>query len=177
MLGKYKNNNKKVFIGLYDSYATQIYRFILFKTNSIQDAEDLTSEVFFRFWKNNNGDFDVDINNPRALLYRIASNLLVDFYRKKNKETLLAIDSDDNFLNNLTDDTDLYKRAELNSDIKHILKSIDKIKNEYQNVVIWHYLEDLSIKEISQIMNKSQGAIRVMLHRALNNLKKEMKKN
>jgi len=46
------------------------------------------------------------------------------------------------------------------------------LENEnYQNIIIWHYLNDLSIKEISKINNQSEGAVRVMLSRALKELK------
>lgn len=172
-----KNNKELVFIQLYDQYVSQIYRFILLKTSSVQDAEDLTSEVFFKFWKNISiTDTDIkDIENPRALLYCIANNLTTDFYRKKNKKELTIIDSNKNILEILSENIDLCKKAELESDIKQIIKFINKLKDDYQNVIIWHYLEELSIKEVAQIMNKSQGAVRVLLHRALNVLKKELK--
>lgn len=153
--------DEQAFIRLYDKYAVQIYRFIFLKTVSPQDAEDLTSEVFFRFWKNK-----PEADNPRALLYRIASNLVADFYRK-NKETVLN--------QSVFADIDLQEKAELDSEMKQIVQSLDRMKSEYQNVIIWHYLEDLSIKEIAQIMDKSQGSVRVLLHRALNSLKKKLK--
>lgn len=172
-----KNNRELAFIQLYDQYISQIYRFILLKTSSVQDAEDIASEVFFKFWKNISvTDANVkDIENPRALLYCIANNLITDFYRKKNKKELTIIDSDKNISEILSENIDLYKKAELESDIKQTIKSISKLRNDYQNVIIWHYLEELSIKEVAQIMDKSQGAVRVLLHRALNVLKQDLK--
>ncbi|MFC1700736.1 RNA polymerase sigma factor [Patescibacteria group bacterium] len=169
-----KENNEKAFIQLYDKYAPQIYRFVFFKTNSTHDAEDLTSEAFFKFWKNRLGEKNID--NPRAMLYRIANNLITDFYRKRSKKELSLIDSDKNVLN-IAGEIDLYRKAEFDSELKEIVKSINKIKGEYQNIIIWHYLEDFSIKEISQITEKPQGSIRVLLYRAMKSLKKGLNSN
>jgi RNA polymerase sigma-70 factor (ECF subfamily) len=46
-----------------------------------------------------------------------------------------------------------------------------KIKEEYQDVIIWYYVDELSVPEIAQIMDKSPGAVRVLIHRALKTLK------
>jgi len=164
------SKNEQLFIRLYDQYAVQIYRFIFLKTSSPQDAEDLTSEVFFRFWKNNQ-----EADNARALLYRIANNLVVDFYRKKDSQEVMFIEANKGVLAEAIGETDLRGKAELDSEMKQIVQSLDKMKDEYQNIIIWHYLEDLSIKEIAQILDKSQGTVRVLIHRALNSLKKKLK--
>lgn len=166
-----EKKDEQNFIQLYDQCVAQIYRFIFLKTSSVQDAEDLTSEVFFRFWKNQFENTD----NQRALLYRIADNLVTDFYRKRSRKELIFVDPGKNILTDIIDEADLIKKAELSLEMKYLVKSIDKIKGEYQNVIIWHYMEDLSIKEIAQILEKSQSSVRVLLYRALNSLKKKLK--
>lgn len=173
MLKKYKNKEKE-FIKLYDQYAFQVYRFIYLKTNSAQDAEDLTSEVFFRFWKNLGESRD--LLSPKALIYRIANNLIVDFYRKREKDRII-IDSDIASLANIAGNSNLSQKMEFDSDLEQIIKSLDKIKKEYQNVVIWHYLDDLSVQEIAQILGKSENNVRVLTHRALVSLKKVLAKD
>ena len=86
---KIEKGDKDGFIELYDRYAPQIYRFIYLKTNSSHDSEDLTSEVFLKLWKNywglpprNGGSPRNSLRNPRAFLYQIARNLVVDYYSK-----------------------------------------------------------------------------------------------
>jgi len=162
---------KREFVKLYDQYAPRIYRFNYLKVNSPQDSEDLTSETFFRFWQNL-ADKDKKIDNPRALLYRIANNLVTDFYRKKSRTELILDPEEDNVLAKIPDKTDLNKRINLNSDMIKVKKALSQIKGEYQNIIIWRYLDDFSAKEISQIMEKPEGTIRVLIHRALSALKK-----
>lgn len=164
---------ERQFIKFYDQYAPRIYRFIYLKVNSPQDSEDLTSEAFFRFWQNLT-EKKGKIDNPQALLYRIVNNLIIDFYRKKSRTELIADPEEDSILAKIPDKTDLNEKISLSSDMVKIKKALSKLKGEYQNILIWHYLDDFSPKEISQIIEKPEGTVRVLIHRALNSLKKKL---
>jgi RNA polymerase sigma-70 factor (ECF subfamily) len=153
---------KREFIKFYDQYAPRIYRFICLKVNSPQDSEDLTSEAFFKFWQNLANKKEI-IDNPRALLYRIANNLVIDYYRKKSRTELIS-DLKDTILAKIEDKTDLNSEISLGSDIDKVKKALSQLKGEYQNIIIWHYLDDFSAKEIAQIMEKPEGNIRVLIH-------------
>jgi len=65
-------------------------------------------------------------------------------------------------------------RTQANSDLDTIKAVLTNLKDEYQEVVIWHYIDDLSIAEIAKMLKKSEGAVRVTLHRALKAVKKEI---
>ena len=160
---------KREFVKFYDQQAPRIYRFVYLKVNSHQDSEDLTSEAFFKFWQNLTNTDD-KIDNPRALLYRIANNLVIDFYRKKSR-TELVVDPEDSNLAKIKDKTDLSKQIKLDSDINEVRKALNQLKGDYQNIILWRYLDDFSVKEIAQIMEKPEGTIRVLAHRALKMLK------
>ena len=72
------------FSQIYDRYIGKIYRFIYFKVNSSDIAQDISSETFSRGWlsfQKANGA----IKKPSSLLYRIARNLVTDYYRQKSK--------------------------------------------------------------------------------------------
>ena len=166
---------KRQFIKFYNQNAPRIYRFVYLKVNSPQDSEDLTSDAFFRFWQDlsNKKEKKEKIDNPRALLYKIANNIVIDFYRKKSR-TEVSIDPDDAILARIEDKTDLNKGFSLDSDIIEVKKALSQLKDDYQNIIIWHYLDDFSAKEISQILGKPENNIRVLIHRALKALKKDM---
>jgi len=175
ILHEVKKGDSQAFVWLYDQYASQVYRFILLKTNSVPDSEDLTSEVFFRFWKQVNAS-ETKVTNPRAFLYQIARNLVVDHYRQKPKAELIVSQKEEKILENtLADNTNLSQQAALNSEVKQIRQAISKIKPQYQDLVIWHYLDDFSVKEIASILDKPENTIRVQLHRALKALKSVIK--
>lgn len=161
-------NPRKVFSKIYDKYIDKIYRFIFLKVNSQEIAQDLTSETFLRGWKvfksqNSAGKKLNRIENPPAFLYQIARNLVIDHYRQKGKfQVMPASDSQivDPRIN-------LEERVCLNSDLEQVMKALNTLKDEYQDVIIYRYLDELSVPEIAKIMEKSEGAVRVTLHRAL----------
>ncbi len=159
------SNLKKEFSKIYDKYINQIYRFVFLKVNSKEIAEDITSETFLKAWesyKNNK------IENVSAFLYQVARNLLTDYYRQKSRTQFLPLDS----VSIIDPSNNLKEISENKSDIETIKSALFRLENEnYQNIIIWHYLNDLSIKEISKINNQSEGAVRVMLSRALKELK------
>ena len=166
------NNPRKVFSQIYDDCIDKIYRFIFFKVNSQEIAQDLCSETFLRGWqsfKNNKKK----IENPQAFLYQIARNLVVDHYRDKGRTQTVSADC----VPIIDPGEDLEEQALLRSDLDTIKSALTGLKNEYQEVVIWHYIDDLSIAEISKMVDKSEGAVRVTLHRALKSLKNKIEEN
>ncbi|MFH1939432.1 MAG: RNA polymerase sigma factor [bacterium] len=159
----------------YDQQAPKIYRFVYLKVSSPQDSEDLTSEAFLKFWQDlaDKKEKKEKIDNHRALLYKIANNLVIDFYRKKSRSEV-SIDPENTVLAQIKDKTDLNKEVIFNSDVIEVKKALNNINEEYQNIIIWRYLDDFSTKEIAQILGKPEGNIRVLTHRALKALKKQM---
>jgi len=159
------SNLKKEFSKIYDKYINQIYRFVFLKVNSKEIAEDITSETFLKVWesyKNNK------IENVSAFLYQVARNLITDYYRQKSRTQFLPLES----VSIIDPSNNLKEESQDKSDIETIKSALFRLENEnYQNIIIWHYLNDLSIKEISKINNQSEGAVRVMLSRALKELK------
>lgn len=165
------NNPRKVFTQIYDDCIDKIYRFIFFKVNSQEIAQDLCSETFLRGWqsfKNNKKK----IENPQAFLYQIARNLVIDHYRDKGRTQTVSVDC----VPIIDPGEDLEEQALLRSDLDTIKSALTGLKDEYQEVVIWHYIDDLSIAEIAKMVDKSEGAVRVTLHRALKSLKNKVEK-
>ena len=66
---------------------------------------------------------------------------------------------------------DLEIRAVANSDMEVVRAALENINDDYREVIVWYYLDDLSIPEIAKITRKSEGAVRVMVHRALDSLR------
>ena len=166
-------NPKKLFSQIYDTYINKIYKFVFLKVNSQEIAEDLTSEAFSRTWavfKEKQGE----IKNVRAFLYKIANNLIIDHYREKAKANTISVDNH-SMLGIADPRQDLEKDVLTNSDMEAVRHALLDLKKDYQNIVIWRYLEDLSIAEISELLNRSESATRVLLHRALKALKNKTK--
>ena len=165
----FMENLRKTFGKIYDKYIDKIYRFVYLKVNTQEIAEDLTSEAFLKTWAvyQKKGK---EIENIQAFLYKTARNLVVDYYRQKGKISIvppidpLIIDPRCN----------LEEKAKLASDIEKVKESLSSLKEDYQNIIIWHYLEGLSVVEIAEMLGKTAPTTRVLLHRALKSLKEKV---
>jgi len=163
------NNPRENFSQIYDQCVDKIYRFIFLKVSSQEIAEDLCSETFLKGWQSFK-DNNKEIKNPQAFLYQIARNLIVDHYREKGRTQIVSADCVP-----ITDPKiALEENALLESDLNEIKAVLVNLKEEYQEVVIWRYIEDLTIPEIAKMLDKKEGTVRVLLHRALKSLKKEV---
>jgi len=161
-------NQRKIFSSIYDKYVNKIYRFIFIKVSSQEIAEDLCSETFLRGWQVFKERRDIE--NPPAFLYQIARNLIIDHYREKGKAKIVSAE----YSQIIDPKTDLEEKAISSSDFDNIRQALAGLKEDYQTVIIWHYLDDLSVPEIAKILDKSEGAVRVSLHRALKTLKNNL---
>ncbi|MCX6760092.1 MAG: RNA polymerase sigma factor [Candidatus Nealsonbacteria bacterium] len=160
-------NQKEEFSKIYDQYVEKIYRFVFLKVNSKDVAEDLCSEVFTRCWKTFTTGNQNPIDNVQAFLYQIARNLVIDHYREKGKAQIVSTDS----VPIIDTRTSFEEWMNKKSDLETIRKALANINDDYQNMVIWHYIDDLSIPEIAVMTEKSEGAVRTCLSRALGDLR------
>jgi len=158
-------NTRKSFSKIYDKYINKIYRFVFLKVNSQEIAQDLTSETFLRGWESfKNGQ---TIENPQAFLYKIARNLVIDHYREKGRRQIVSAD----FTPIIDPRTTLEEKIALNSDIEQVKVVLAGLKDDYQNIIIWRYLDDLPISDIAKMLDKSEEATRMLLSRALKSLR------
>lgn len=165
-------NLNEQFSQIYDQYIDKIYRFVYLKVNSQEVAEDITSKVFLRGWESFQGGVD-KIKNPGAFLYQIARNAVVDHYRAKGRTNIVSVDASSEIVDPGTDAQD---KAILSADINIVRTAIQKLGKEHQDIIIWHYLDDMPIAEIAKLIGRPEGTVRVMLHRGLKDLKDLVKK-
>lgn len=159
---------KKKFTKLYDKYVEKIYRFVFLKVSSQEEAQDLTSQVFTKGWKKFRKGEKID--NPPAYLYQIARAEIANHHREKAKFQTVQATTDQIIDSN----PGLEEVQKLQSDLEILKKTLPQLKDDYQNVVIWRYLEGLSIKDIAEITERPEGTVRVMVHRALKELREKM---
>jgi len=167
-----KGDLRKKFGQIYDQNVDKIYRFVFLKVNSQEIAQDLCSETFLRTWQKFKQGERNPIENPGAFLYRTARNLVIDHYREKGRAQVVSVDAmpiEDPREN-------LEERAILSSDLNMVKTALADLKEDYQDVIIWHYLDDLPISEVSKLLDRSEEATRVLLHRALKSLRLEINK-
>ncbi len=159
------------FIDLHKANSDALFRYCYYRVSDRDHALDITQESFMKLWDAFVKDGS-QIKNGRALLYKIASNLIIDWYRKKKAvslDQLLTDDQTEHFLN-LTDNS--HEMMEIESDGKTALSHILKLEPTYQRVVYLRYVEDLSPKEIAEIVGLSVNVVSVRITRGIQELKK-----
>lgn len=161
----------QAFAQLYDKYVAAIYRFILLKVPAKEDAEDITSEVFLKCW--NHLQEHRDVQHVRAFLYQIARTTIADWYRAKStspdRSFAVTFSSEDTssiieaeFSDKGTGKIVIEARAEL----AIVMGRLERLKDDYRDVLTLRLIDNLSFKLISQVMGKSVGTVRVLYHRA-----------
>jgi len=156
----------RVYSKIYEQYVDKIYRFVFLKVSSQEVAEDITSEVFTRGWQVYRDKKQID--NVTAFLYQIARNLIVDHYRQKARVQFVSVENAPQIMN---PGPNLEEAAATNSDFYMVKNALADLKEDYREVLVWYYLDELSIREIAKILDKSEEAVRVQVHRALNALR------
>ena len=171
LLGELKEKDKKAFIKVYDNYAADIYRFIFFKINNKEEAQDLSSYVFLKTWNHIQNHSLKNAKTLRALIYKIARNSIIDYYREQEGKKELSLDDEENPIEILDLDYDLEGELDQAQDLELLRAQLPKLKEEYREAIVLHYISDLSLAEIAEITGKTKGNLRVIIHRALKTLK------
>ncbi len=166
---KEEKKKRKSFSEFYDAHIKKVYRFIYFKVSSEEASEDITAEAFTRLWEQMNSPTEVE--NPRAYIYQVARNLVIDYYRTKKPA---KVQPEDITLESKRPNPE--ESAVLDSEVKRLQKALSRLKDSYQNALILYYLDEVPVPEIAQILGKSEGAVRVTVHRALKALEEELEK-
>lgn len=157
---------------LYDRYVEAIYRFSILKLPSAEDAQDITSETFTRTWQYIQEH--KEITNIRALLYRIARNLIADRYRRERPVVSLesvtsgASGTSTGLQAADAGDANRHKRLiEARADLALVVKRLELLKEDYRDVLTLRLVDGLPFGVIAEILEKKPGHVRVIYHRAL----------
>lgn len=166
---KLKSGDSEAFGFFYDQYVGQIYRFIMIKVSNQQVAEDLTQDVFLKTWQHL-----VDqktLTHFRAFIFRVARNAVIDHYRQSGKQDLSLEYIEETPAEEISD-----KQLEIKIEAEQLLSVLQKLKSEYQEILLLRFVEDMSFDEIAEILQKDKNNVRVTLHRALAKLKQLVEK-
>ena len=171
ILSKLKNRDKEAFIRVYDENVDDIHRFVYFKIGSREEANDLTSMIFLKAWNHIQNKTLEDAKTLRALLYKIARNAIVDYYRETGNKITASLDDEENKIDVVDESDNPQEKIDRAADLELIKSKLPLLKEEYREIIIMRFINDLSIEEIAEISEKSNGNVRVILHRALTALR------
>jgi RNA polymerase sigma-70 factor, ECF subfamily len=162
--------DKEAFGQLYERYVDRIYSYTYYRTGNNHDAEDLTARVFFRAMQHI-GNYREQGVPFSAWLYRIAHNLVANWYRDQNRRKIISLEDISQW--RLAQDSP-ETAVQLLEDKEALLTVIRRLPAERQELLILKFVDGLPNAEIGAIMGRSEGAIKSLYHRALLSLRDEL---
>jgi len=168
--------NEGCFDQIVERYVNRIYNFVFQITRDVDVSHDITQDTFVKVWKN------VGRFNParkfKTWIYHIAKNTAFDHLKKKKSIPFSQLTDEEG--NCLADNVpaesemigDILDRAATAALLDQLIESLEPFE---RTVITLHYREELSLKEISDVMESSYNTIKSRHHRALKKLQDRSK--
>jgi RNA polymerase sigma factor (sigma-70 family) len=160
---------------LYHKFKNLVFNLALQYTNNVEDAEEITQDVFLKIYNNfNEFEHKAEI---KTWIYRITINQSLDYIRSKKSKKgsffihFLETKHNENYsqISDFNHPGILFENKEA---LMQLMKKINQLPENQKTVIILLKIEDLTQKEVAEIMNLKEGAIESLFQRAKNNLKK-----
>ncbi len=151
---------------LYEQYLDAIYHYVFYRVNYRQEAEDLTEAVFLRAWQ------AMEKNPPREVpfrlwLYRIAHNVVIDYYRRRKEQVGLEA------VQHLADPVEGPEAFTVRQERANVLRqALQQLKEDHQQVLTCRFIAGLTHAQTAVIMTRTEEAVRALQYRAIISLRK-----
>ncbi|WP_096186315.1 RNA polymerase sigma factor SigW [Evansella halocellulosilytica] len=173
-----KKGNQQAFEELVELYKDKVYQVAYRMLGNTHEAQDIAQEAFLRAYTNIDS---YDINRKFSTwIFRIATNLAIDRIRKKKPdfhlEDQVAGTEDLTYYSQIATDEDLPEdqvvQLEMQEWIQH---EVMMLPPKYRSAIILKYMQDLSLKEISEILNLPVATVKTRIHRGREALRKRLR--
>jgi RNA polymerase sigma-70 factor (ECF subfamily) len=156
---------------IYERYYLGVYKYIYYRVGDQALAEDLTMEVFVKSMEAIDG-FSFRGVPFSAWLYRIASNLVIDHFRRQPEQPELSLEE------KLVAGVEHPMQA-LDSEFSHqvLQRALSELTDDQQQVIVLKFVDGLSNLEVAQVLGKTEGAVKSLQHRALASLGRVLGEN
>lgn len=156
---------------LYNYYFPKIYGYVFKRIGNRQLAEDIISDIFLKVFTNLN-KYQHQGYTFGAWIYKIATNKLIDHYRKASRHKEVELIEAQDFSNN----TDLERSFDVNKDLALVKTVLAKMPKRQQEVLHLRIFADMEYEEVGEILKITPNNARVLVHRSLKNFYVNYKK-
>lgn len=160
--------DREAFGSLYDRHVVRVYRHLYYMVGNAAEAEDLTAQTFLQAWEAI-GRYQIRGAPFQSWLLRIGHNLGVSYLRSRKESTQLPETLVDHGTQRNPEEV-LQRQMEG----ERVREAILRLRDEQRQVIMLRFVEDLEYREVAAIVGKSVAAVRVIQHRALNTLRRQM---
>jgi RNA polymerase sigma-70 factor (ECF subfamily) len=169
---KSKADLDREFSDLYRAHLRDVYSYSYYRVGNHHDAEDLTEQTFLQAYRHFERAQRESAGRPlRPWLIRIAHNLAANFYRDRARKPQTAIEDAGIISAPHTTETIVEGREEL----QRVLAGVDQLPDDRREALIMRFALGMDNREIARALGRSDGATKVLLHRAIKQLEEIVK--
>ena len=160
------------FSDLYRAHLRDVYSYAYYRIGNHHDAEDLTEQTFLQAYRHfDRAQRESDGRPLRPWLIRIAHNLAANYYRDRSRRPLTQLE-DATVLTALHGTEEMVEGRE---EVKEVLAGVSNLPDDRREALIMRFALDMDNREIARALGRSEGATKVLLHRAIRQLEQELK--
>jgi len=165
------------FEALYRKYVAQIYSFALYETRNHHAAEDLTEQVFLHALRGLPSFREgADADRPstfRVWLFQIARNALSNSRRTERRHPQASLD----LAVNVAGTDDPAATVVAHDEAGRAWRAIERLSDERRRALVLRFVEEMSAREIGAVLGRSEGSVRVLIHRALRSVAEDLRRD
>jgi len=162
------------FSELYRTHLRDVYSYSYYRTGNHHDAEDLTEQTFLQAYRHFDRAQRESHGRPlRPWLIRIAHNLAANYYRDRSRRPQTQLE-DAAVISAPHDTVDIVEGRE---ELQAVLEGVQKLPDDRREALIMRFALDMDNKEIARALGRSEGATKVLLHRAIKQLEERLRED
>ena len=159
------------FSDFYREHLRNVYNYTYYRTGNHHDAEDLTTQTFIQAYRHFDRACKESNGRPlRPWLIRIAHNLAANYYRDRSRKPATMLDDAEVLV--ATHDTE--QLVEGREDAKRVLEAVRALPDDRREAMIMRFALGMDNREIARTLGRTEGATKVLIHRAIKQLEKKM---
>ena len=162
------------FDALYRKYLAQVYAYALYELADHHAAEDATERVFMRalaalprFRELATPADGPDASTFRVWLFRIARNVVANERRSRRRRPAASLETALGAGLVVADPVDIEQRVETRDEAAAALRALDRLPDDRRRALLLRFVDEMSTAEIAGVLGRSEGAVRVLIHRGL----------
>ena len=161
------------FAELYRTHLRDVYSYSYYRVGNHHDAEDLTEQAFLQAYRHFERARRESNGRPlRPWLIRIAHNLAANFYRDRSRRPQTSLD-DAGIVPTTHDTEDLVEGRE---ELEEVLAGVARLPGDRREALILRFALGMDNREIARALGRSEGATKVLIHRAIRQLEQDIQK-
>jgi RNA polymerase sigma-70 factor (ECF subfamily) len=161
----------RVFADFYKAHLRDVYSYSYYRVGNHHDAEDLTEQAFLQAYRHfDRARRESDGRPLRPWLIRIAHNLASNYYRDRSRRPQTPLENADPIATR----HDTVAIAEGREELRQVMANLEHLSDDRREALIMRFALGMDNREIARAMGKSDGATKVLIHRAIKQLQEEM---